>query len=644
MPLPLLLTRALPCSALLALCCAAPAGAGVAFTPATTLPTSTITPSELVTADFNNDGIADLASADCGDVCSGSNTGATGTVTVQFGNGTGGFAPAPGTPLTPPAGMQGPDIITAADFNDDGRVDLAVFYNLTSEHAIYLGRDSTTNAFAAPIDAGSDGGGTEGVAAGDVDGDGHADLVVARSSAGLAVRLGDGAGNFGAATTISGTTGPGLSTEGVALVDLDQDGDLDVVTGLLGGGVLVLRNSPTGTLTVLDRIGVGDTVREVDFGDLNQDGRPDLVLATESHSVAVMLGRAGLTFGPPSTFPSAAGRVEATTVADFDHDGRLDVAVREDVAASAVDVFRGDGTGSLTRVATLASTTSEDGQAGIVAPDVNGDGAPDLVTTNFGTHGLSLYRSLPIVTVDSADFDDTATGSRSLERTIQVHNGGTAPLAITSATIGGANAGDFTKTSDGCSGATVPRAGSCDVTLRFVPTVTGARAASLTVDPTDAALANVAGGLSGRGVSPPPPPAPGPQGAAGPAGAAGQDGANGAPGAQGAAGPQGPTGSQGPIGPQGPAGRDAVVTCKVAKPKGGKVKVTCTVKLAARAKRIARLVRGGKVYAVGRSTGTRGSLRLRRVRRITRGAYTLRVTITGADGRDVTLKQRVRVR
>ena len=52
----------------------------------------------------------------------------------------------------------------------------------------------------------------------------------------------------------------------------------------------------------------------------------------------------------------------------------------------------------------------------------------------------------------------------------------------------------------------------------------------------------------------------------------------------------------------------------------------------------------GKVYAVGLSRGSRGSLRLHAVRRITHGTYTLRVTITGTDGRDVTVKQRVRVR
>src|SRR3954471_9458353 len=82
--------HALACAALLFLLAAAPAGADVTFSAPTTLPTSTIKPSELVTADFNNDGLPDLASADCGDVC-GNPIGSIGQITVLQGNGAGGF-------------------------------------------------------------------------------------------------------------------------------------------------------------------------------------------------------------------------------------------------------------------------------------------------------------------------------------------------------------------------------------------------------------------------------------------------------------------------------------------------------------------------------------------------------------------------
>ena len=89
----------------------------------------------------------------------------------------------------------------------------------------------------------------------------------------------------------------------------------------------------------------------------------------------------------------------------------------------------------------------------------------------------------------------------------------------------------------------------------------------------------------------------GPQGPAGPTGATGSTGS---------------TGAAGPAGPAGPAGRDAVVTCVPGKAKGGKVKVTCSVKVASAAAVRSVFRRGGR--AVAARSGRKMSVRLERGR------------------------------
>jgi hypothetical protein len=122
---------------------------------------------------------------------------------------------------------------------------------------------------------------------------------------------------------------------------------------------------------------------------------------------------------------------------------------------------------------------------------------------------------------------------------------------------------------------------------------------------------------------------------AGTGGPPGPPGPTGSPGSSGPQGAAGSTGATGPTGPQGPAGRDAVVTCKVAKVKRGKVKVTCTVRFAATGSASARLrlLRGHRIYATAR---VRPGRRVRHVRlhpgkRLRPGRYTLEV-ITWRNG------------
>jgi hypothetical protein len=130
----------------------------------------------------------------------------------------------------------------------------------------------------------------------------------------------------------------------------------------------------------------------------------------------------------------------------------------------------------------------------------------------------------------------------------------------------------------------------------------------------------------------------GAKGATGPVGATGAQGPagqNGVAGAQGPAGAQGSAGGQGPAGAQGPAGRDGKVTCKVVQKKGGKAKVTCTVKLVAASARAARvrwsLTKGGRAYAHGVArAGSDGGVSVR-LAGLVRGRYRLHVQGRGGS-------------
>lgn len=123
----------------------------------------------------------------------------------------------------------------------------------------------------------------------------------------------------------------------------------------------------------------------------------------------------------------------------------------------------------------------------------------------------------------------------------------------------------------------------------------------------------------------------------------GATGSQGPPGPGGPPGPAGPPGPQGPVGPQGPPGPTGKVTCVVVKRRTN-IRVTCTVRFAStvRAARVAmRLSRGGRMYAIGQAPGRRTTaVRLRVVRPLHRGGYTLTIVVT-RHGKSTTTHRRV---
>ena len=139
-------------------------------------------------------------------------------------------------------------------------------------------------------------------------------------------------------------------------------------------------------------------------------------------------------------------------------------------------------------------------------------------------------------------------------------NVGAGAVNVSRVVVQGTHPDDFIKSSDSCTGA-IAQLDTCSVGVRFAPEAVGARSATLAIHSNDAASPHTVT-LSGTG-------------SAAPVGPPGQDGDDGAPGPQGTGGPQGNGARRELRGRQGPAGRNAVVKCRPAKARRGKIRVTC---------------------------------------------------------------------
>jgi hypothetical protein len=260
-----------------------------------------------VTADFNGDGIPDLAVLDS----------ITQNVFVLLGNGDGTFTPALGSS---PVG-QYPASMVVADFNRDGIPDLAVVNNGSQTVTILLGNgDGTFTATATSPSTGND---PLGIAAGDFNGDGKPDLVVANwIDQTASVLLGNGDGTFTPAPAIKVSCYP----NSVAVADFNGDGKPDLaISGAntlsvwLGNGDGTFKAAPASTLD-----GLGSSGGAV-VGDFNGDGIPDLAMddlcvGNECGTVSILQGKGDGTFTPASIAP---GYAEAA--ADFTGAGKSDV-------------------------------------------------------------------------------------------------------------------------------------------------------------------------------------------------------------------------------------------------------------------------------------------------------------------------------
>jgi hypothetical protein len=351
-----------------------------------------------VTADFNGDGIPDIAVIGCNpSYCS---TGAA-SVTVLIANGDGSFQ----APVAYATGSFEPMSVAVGDFNGDGVPDLAVASQCassancgTGEVSVLLGNGDGT--FQSPVSYSAGTGSSFFVVTADFNEDGNLDLAVANQTGGnsaVAILLGNGDGTFQAPATYS--TGA-ASAVFLAVGDFNGDGapDLAVADGGAQDAVSILLGNGNGTFqTAVIYASGGALASSVAVGDFNGDGVPDLVVAnacatnynlvcSQSGSVGVLLGNGDGTFQPPVAYGSGGNEATVVSVADFNGDGIPDLAVANlgpsagGSSAGVVSLLLGDGDGTFQPAATFG--TGGNFAYALSAGDFNQDGQLDLAVVN----------------------------------------------------------------------------------------------------------------------------------------------------------------------------------------------------------------------------------------------------------------------
>jgi len=272
-------------------------------------------------------------------------------------------------PTTLPSLLAPIEDVRAADINGDGHLDVVIVYRNGALVAFELGTGG--GQFATPTYASVQSGSTRRVAVGDLDNDGNADLVVATDAATVEIERGTGAGTFARTQVIAN-----LDVVDVGTVDLDNDGKLDV---LLAGaaGVKTLLGHGDGTfaapLTVAGA-GAGNLV----VADFNNDGNPDCAVANPGWTLQPFLGTGTGTFTkvgnavPTGQFNSATnGVAEIGGARDLDGDGNVDLVLGE---GPSLTILKGGGNGTFALAHVYAPSAVGAGLA-----DVDSDGTPDVI-------------------------------------------------------------------------------------------------------------------------------------------------------------------------------------------------------------------------------------------------------------------------
>lgn len=275
--------------------------------------------------------------------------------------------------------------ITLSELNGDGNLDLVVgIQGSVYSFATLLGRGDGTFAYQGNF-AGLPS--TDAPRLADLNGDGFLDVVQSSDEASLlTVSLGNGDGSFKAPTYHANLIS-NVFNSNVSLGDVNGDGRPDIVVSDDSASGALLLNLGNGTFAAATTLaGAGF------LADFNNDGKLDLV--TSAGTIGVSLGNGDGTFSSP-LFSNGGGTMMYSSeggVADLNNDGNLDI-LRYDFPSHAMYAYLGNGDGTFEYRGFVGHLDNGGTNGGIALADMNGDGIVDMVNGSYAGNpvGTGIY-------------------------------------------------------------------------------------------------------------------------------------------------------------------------------------------------------------------------------------------------------------